>query len=96
MKVRVESSRIVCHHVKNRLQESTMDFESGVEPRDWRTAIKVREETKRTYVGFMGLGKMNDRLNREVLWHLQRVYDVSGKLMNGVKSIDFNSFDCLE
>ena len=37
------------------------------------------------YVGFMDLDKAYDRVNREALWQLLRIYDVSGKLSKGIR-----------
>ena len=36
--------------------------------------------------GFMDLEKAYDRANREALWQVLRMYDVEGKLLNGIKS----------
>ena len=38
--------------------------------------------------GFYGLG---ESINREALWQVLRVYDVGGKLLNGMKSMYVNS-----
>ena len=43
------------------------------------------------YVGFMDLKKAYDRVNREALWQMVRMYDVGGKLLNGIKSICVNT-----
>ena len=43
------------------------------------------------YVGFMDLAKAYDRVNREALWQLLRMYDVGGKLLNVIKSMCVNS-----
>ena len=37
------------------------------------------------YVGFMNFEKPYDRVNREALWRMLRMYDVDGKLLNGIK-----------
>ena len=39
------------------------------------------------YMGFMDLKKAYDRLNRGALRQVMRMYDVGGKLLNGIKSI---------
>ena len=36
-----------------------------------------------------------DRVNREALWQALRMYDVGGKLLNGIKSIYSNSLACV-
>ena len=46
-------------------------------------------------MGFMDLEKAYDRVNREVLLQVQRMYDVGGKLLNGIKSIYVNSLGCV-
>ena len=43
------------------------------------------------YVGFMDVEKAYDRVNREALWQVLRMYDVSGKLLNGIKNMYVNS-----
>ena len=47
------------------------------------------------YVGFMDLEKAYDRVNSEALWHLLRMYDVCGKLLNGIKNMYVNSLVCV-
>ena len=39
------------------------------------------------YVGFMDLEKVYDKVNREALWQVLRMYDVGDKLLNGIKSM---------
>ena len=39
----------------------------------------------------MDLEKAYDRVNREALWKVLRMCDVSGKLLNDIKSIYVNS-----
>ena len=39
------------------------------------------------YVGFMDLDKAHDRVNREVLWQVLRMYDVGGKRLNGIEYV---------
>ena len=43
------------------------------------------------HVGFMDLEKAYDRVNKEARWQVLRMYDVDGKLLNGIKSMYFNS-----
>ena len=42
---------------------------------------------KKFNVCFMDLKKAYDRVNREALWHVQIMYDVGAKMLNGIKSI---------
>ena len=43
----------------------------------------------------MDMEKAYGRFNREALWRVLRMYDVGGKLMNGIKSIYVNSLVCV-
>ena len=56
---------------------------------------KVREKKCRVYVGFMDLEKTYDRINREALWQVLRMYDVGGKLLNGIKGMYVNILVCV-
>ena len=56
---------------------------------------KAREKKCRAYVGFMDMEKAYDRLYREVLWQVLRMYDVGSKLLNGIKRIYVNSLACV-
>ena len=47
-------------------------------------------------LGFMDLERVYDRINREALWQVLRMYDVAGKLLNGMKSMHVNSLALLE
>ena len=42
-------------------------------------------------MGFMDLEKSYDRVNREALWQILRMYGVGGKLLNDIKSVYVNS-----
>ena len=46
-------------------------------------------------MGFMDLWKVYDRVNREALWQVLRMYDVGGKLLNGIKSVYVNRLTCV-
>ena len=46
-------------------------------------------------MGFMDLEKAYDRVNRETLSQVLRMYDVGGKLLNSIKSIYVNSLACV-
>ena len=48
---------------------------------------KTLDKKRRVYVGFIYLEKAYDRVNRETLWQVLRMYDVMGKLLGGIKSI---------
>ena len=42
-------------------------------------------------MGFISLEKAYDRVNREALWQVLKIYDVGCKLLNGIKSIYVDS-----
>ena len=46
-------------------------------------------------MGFMDLGKVYDRVNRETLWQMLRMYDGGGKLLNGIKRMYVNNLACV-
>ena len=50
------------------------------------TIKQIGEKIYSVYVGFMVLEKAYDRVNTESLWQELRMYDVGGKLLNGIKS----------
>ena len=52
-------------------------------------------EKCRVYVGFMDLETAHDRVNREALWQVLRMYDEGGKLLNSIKSMYVNSLACV-
>ena len=52
-----------------------------------RQSEKVRDKNCRVYLGFMDLEKTSDRLNKERLWQILRMYDVSCKLFEFINSI---------
>ena len=58
----------------------------------WEKAWKKK---CRVCVGFMDLEKAYDRVNRDALWHIPRMYDVIGKLLSGIKSMYVNSQACV-
>ena len=43
----------------------------------------------------MDLEKAYDRVHREVLWLMLRMYNVGGKPLNGIKSMHVNSLACV-
>ena len=45
----------------------------------------------RGYVGFIDLKKVYNRVNVEALWQVLRMYNVGGKLLGGIKSINVDS-----
>ena len=44
---------------------------------------------------FYGLEEPYDRVNRKALWQVLRIYDVDGKLLNGMKRMNVNSLACV-
>ena len=43
----------------------------------------------------MNLEKAYDRVTREALWQVLRMYDMGGKLFNGIESMYVNSEACV-
>ena len=43
----------------------------------------------------MALEKVCDKVNREELWQVLRMYDMGGKLLNGIKSMYVNNPACV-
>ena len=57
--------------------------------------MRKHERKNLLYVGFIDLENMYDRVTREVLWQVLRMYDVAGKLFNGIKSMYVDSLACV-
>ena len=47
------------------------------------------------YLSFIDLEKAYDRVNREALWQVLRMYDVKAKLLNRIKSMYVDSSSCV-
>ena len=47
------------------------------------------------YVSFIELEKAYERVNREALWQVLRMYDVGSNLLNAFKSMYVNSLACV-
>ena len=58
------------------------------------TLKQIGEETLE-YVGFMDL-EVYDRVNREALWQVLRMYDVGIKLLSGIKIMYIDSLACVK
>ena len=56
---------------------------------------KHEKKKRRVYVGFIDLEKLYDRVNKEALWQVLRMYDVIGKLLSGIKSMYVDSSACV-
>ena len=48
---------------------------------------KALEKTQWMYIGFTDLEKVYDKGNRVALLYVLRMYDVGGKLLNGIKTM---------
>ena len=46
-------------------------------------------------MGFIDLEKAYDRVNKEALWQVLRMYDVKGKRLSGIKSMHVDSAACV-
>ena len=47
-------------------------------------------------IGFMDFKDACDMIIRDALWQVLRMYDVGGKLLNGIKSMYANSLACVK
>ena len=46
-------------------------------------------------MGFIDLEKVYNRVNREALWQVFRMYNGVGKLLGGIKSMHVDSLTCI-
>ena len=46
-------------------------------------------------MGIIDLENAYDRVNREALWQVMRMYDVGAKLLSGIKSMYVDSSACV-
>ena len=56
---------------------------------------EVGEKKRRMYVDFMDLERAYNRVNRESLWQVRRMYDVGCKLLSRVKGMYVNILSCV-
>ena len=47
------------------------------------------------YASFTNFKEAYDRVNREAIWQVLRIYDVSGKLLNRINSMYVGSQACI-
>ena len=52
-------------------------------------------EKKKVDMGFIDLEKAYERVNREALWQVLKMYDVGDKLLGGIKSMYVDSLACV-
>ena len=57
--------------------------------------MRKQGRTNVEYVSFMDLEKAYDRVNMEALWQVLRMYDVGGKMLNGIMSMYVNIIVCV-
>ena len=53
--------------------------------------MKKYVRKNRLYVGFIDVEKAYDKVNREVLWQVLRMYDVGDKPLSVIKNMYLNS-----
>ena len=53
--------------------------------------MRKQERKKAECVGFIDLEKEYDRINREALWQVLRMYDEEGKPLTGIKGMYVDS-----
>ena len=56
---------------------------------------KFESKGKKMYVAYMDLEKAYDRIDREAMWRVLRMYGVDGKLLRGIKSFYDESEACV-
>ena len=56
---------------------------------------KARDKKCGVYMGFIDLEKVYDRVNREDLWQVLRMYDAGGTFLSGIKSMYVDSSACV-
>ena len=56
---------------------------------------KAKRKKKKVFMGFMDLEKAYDSVNRKGLWQVLMMYGVSGKLLEGIKSLHDGSKACV-
>ena len=47
---------------------------------------KMKEKKKRVFVAFMDLEKAYDRVEREAMWQVMRIYGIGGRVLKGIMS----------
>ena len=57
--------------------------------------MRKHEKKSRVCASFMDLEKTYDRVIREALWLVLRMYDVGGKLLYGIKNVYVSSVACI-
>ena len=56
---------------------------------------KLKEKRKLVYMAFMDLEKAYDRVDREALWQVMRIYGIGGKVLKGIMSFYDGSRACV-
>ncbi len=51
---------------------------------------------KKLYAAFMDLEKAYDRIEREALWKVLKIYGVGGQLMKGIKAFYREKYACVQ
>ena len=47
---------------------------------------KMKEKKKRVWVAFMDLEKAYDRVDRDAMWQVMRIYGIGGRVLRGIMS----------
>ena len=56
---------------------------------------KYLGKDKDMYFAFLDLEKKNDRVDRDAMWNVLRLYGIGGRLLRGVKSLYVDSKACV-
>ena len=57
--------------------------------------MRKNKRKNAVYVGFIDLEKAYDRVKREALWQVLRMYNVGDKLLNGIRSMYVDRSACV-
>merc|ERR1711895_129466 len=56
---------------------------------------KLKEKRKLVYMAFMDLEKAYDRVDREALWQVLRIYGIGGRVLRGIMSFYVEGKACV-
>ena len=56
---------------------------------------KMKEKGKKVWIAFMDLEKAYDRVDREALWQVLRIYGIGGRVLRGIMSFYVEGRACV-
>ena len=92
--------RLVVENSEGQVGEEQSGFRKG---RSWADQIfvlrqlceKMKEKGKRVWVEFMVLEKAYDRVDRDALWQVMRIYGIGGRVLRGIMSFYVEGRACV-